>query len=129
MRRAKIVATIGPASNSPEILRKLISAGIDIARLNFSHGTHEEHGRAIQAIREAAEAIGRPISILQDLQGPPIRVGELATPVSVSAGQRLTLTTVANPRQGLIPVTYRHLPSAVMRGDRALMEDGLVARV
>ena len=129
MRRAKIVATIGPASNSPEILRKLISAGIDIARLNFSHGTHEEHGRSIQAIREAAEAIGRPISILQDLQGPRIRVGELATPVSVSAGQSLTLTTVANPPQGLIPVTYRHLPSDVKRGDRVLIDDGRIELV
>src|SRR5438105_14035776 len=110
MRRAKIVATIGPASNYPEILRKLISAGVDIARLNFSHGTHEEHGRAIQAIREAAEAIGRPISILQDLQGPRIRVGELTSPVSVAAGQMITLTTDEKPSQGLIPVTYRHLP-------------------
>src|SRR5437773_10971832 len=101
MRRAKIVATIGPASNSPEILRKLISAGIDIARLNFSHGTHEEHGRSIQAIREAAAAIGRPISILQDLQGSSDRVEELATTVSVAAGQLLTLTTVEHVREVL----------------------------
>ncbi|HEY3029951.1 MAG TPA: pyruvate kinase, partial [Bradyrhizobium sp.] len=61
MRRAKIVATIGPASNSPEMLRKLITAGVDVARLNFSHGTHEQHERTIRAIREAAEAVGRPV--------------------------------------------------------------------
>src|SRR6266581_3308619 len=100
MRRAKVVATIGPASDSQAILKDLIRAGIDVARLNFSHGTQEQHGRSIRAIREAAEAMGRPISILQDLQGPRIRVGELTTPVSVSAGQSLTLTTVEHPPEG-----------------------------
>src|SRR5207237_10846197 len=107
----------------------LIRCWIESARMNCSHGTHKEDGRSIQAIREAAEAIGRPISILQDLQGPRIRVGELATPVSVSAGQSLTLTTVANPPQGLIPVTYRHLPSDVKRGDRVLIDDGRIELV
>jgi pyruvate kinase len=129
MRRVKIVATIGPASDSLAILKNLIRTGIDVARLNFSHGTHEQHGRTIQAIREAAEEIGRPISILQDLQGPRIRIGRLPTPVPVSAGQSLTLTTDEIPDQGLIPVTYRHLPSDVQAGDRVLIDDGRIELV
>ena len=75
--KTKIVATIGPASESPEILRKLIASGLDVARLNFSHGSHEGHARIIGALREAAEAAGKPIAILQDLQGPRIRIGKL----------------------------------------------------
>ena len=126
MRRAKIVATIGPASASQASLQQLIRAGIDVARLNFSHGTQEEHGRTIQDIRAAALAVGRPIAILQDLQGPRIRVGHLSTPVSVSAGQSVTLSTEEDPPHGLIPVTYRHLPADVKPGDRILIDDGRI---
>jgi len=126
MRRAKIVGTIGPASESPEILGKLIAAGLDVARLNFSHGSHEQHARAIAAIRSAAASAGRPIAILQDLQGPRIRIGNLAEPVSVESGQTLTLTTDSQAGGGAIPVTYESLPADVKPGDRILIDDGLI---
>ena len=130
MRRVKIVATIGPASESPDILRKLIAAGLDVARLNFSHGSHEGHARIIGALREAAEAIGKPIAILQDLQGPRIRIGKLsAGPVLVEAGRSLTLTTDEEAVGGAIPVTYPHLPADVKPGDRILIDDGLIELV
>ena len=126
MRRAKIVGTIGPASESPALLGKLIAAGLDVARLNFSHGSHEQHARAIAAIRSAAAAAGRPIAILQDLQGPRIRIGNLAEPVSVESGQTLTLTTDSQAGGGAIPVTYESLPADVKPGDRILIDDGLI---
>jgi pyruvate kinase len=129
MRRAKIVATIGPASDSPAVLKLLMSAGVDVVRLNFSHGTHDEHGRTIRAVREAADAVGRPVSILQDLQGPRIRIGHLTTPVSVSTGQSVTLTTEEAPPEGLIPITYWHLPLEVKQGDRILIDDGRIELV
>jgi pyruvate kinase len=126
MRRAKIVGTIGPASESPAILGKLIAAGLDVARLNFSHGSHEQHARTIAAIRDAAASAGRPIAILQDLQGPRIRIGNLAEPVSVESGQTLTLTTDSQAGGGAIPVTYGSLPADVKPGDRILIDDGLI---
>ncbi|HJX86683.1 MAG TPA: pyruvate kinase, partial [Gemmatimonadales bacterium] len=75
MRRTKIVCTIGPASSSPEMLDRLVGAGMDVARLNFSHGTHAEHAQVIRALREGDPSWGRPITILQDLQGPKVRLG------------------------------------------------------
>ncbi|MEK7221723.1 MAG: pyruvate kinase, partial [Nitrospirota bacterium] len=126
MRRAKIVGTIGPASESPAILGKLIAAGLDVARLNFSHGSHEQHARTIAAIRSAAASAGRPIAILQDLQGPRIRIGNIAEPVSVESGQTLTLTTDSQAGGGAIPVTYGSLPADVKPGDRILIDDGLI---
>lgn len=126
MRRVKIVGTIGPASESSAILGKLIAAGLDVARLNFSHGSHEQHARTIAAIRSAAASAGRPIAILQDLQGPRIRIGNLAEPVSVESGQTLTLTTDAQAGGGAIPVTYESLPADVKPGDRILIDDGLI---
>ena len=126
MRRVKIVGTIGPASESPEILRQLIAAGLDVARLNFSHGTHEEHARTIQAVREAADSAGRPIALLQDLQGQRIRIGALDAPLPVESGQSLTLTTDDQASGGAIPVTYGHLPADVKPGDRILIDDGLI---
>src|SRR5512142_3025213 len=90
-RKAKIVATIGPASESEEVLEKLIVAGINVARLNFSHGTHEEHAERIARIRKVSAKVGCCIGILQDLQGPKIRVGELAQPVQLSEGEEVIL--------------------------------------
>ena len=75
--KTKIVCTLGPASSSVDVIEKMIRAGMDVARLNFSHGTHEEHLAAMNAVREAAERAGEPITILQDLQGPKIRTGNL----------------------------------------------------
>src|SRR5579872_4835129 len=87
-RRARIVCTIGPASNHESVLRDLMRAGMDVARLNFSHGTHEEHARLIDRIRRVAQKEGRAICILQDLQGPKIRTGRLKNriPVALKSG-------------------------------------------
>ena len=78
--KTKIVCTLGPASSSVDVIEKMIRAGMDVVRLNFSHGTHEEHLATIRTVREAAERAGEPIAILQDLQGPKIRTGKLASP-------------------------------------------------
>jgi len=93
-RKAKIVCTLGPASSSPAVVRELIRSGMDVARLNFSHGTQEEKARLISTIREVAASENRPICILQDLQGPKIRTGRLKyrTPVALKAGSRVTIT-------------------------------------
>ena len=93
MRRTKIVCTIGPASNSPEILEQLIRAGMNVARLNFSHGTHEDHGKTLDKIRSIASRLGRPIAILQDLAGPKIRIGEIKdSPITLEPEATFTIT-------------------------------------
>src|SRR5258706_2441998 len=93
-RRAKIVCTIGPASSAEAVLRDLLRAGMDVARLNFSHGTHEEHARLIDRLRRVAHQEDRTIAILQELQGPKMRTGRLKhrTAVALKAGQRITIT-------------------------------------
>ena len=85
-RKAKIVATIGPASHKEEILERLVHAGMNVARMNFSHGTHEQHAERIALIRKVSGRLGVPIGILQDLQGPKIRVGELPEIIQLSEG-------------------------------------------
>ncbi|MDE3226659.1 MAG: pyruvate kinase [Nitrospirota bacterium] len=131
MRKAKIVCTIGPASQSPAVLDRLIAAGLDAARLNFSHGSHESHARAIAAVREAAAGCGRVVAIIQDLQGPRIRIGALPAAVEAKAGAELTLTpegTSPEPEGGALrlPVTYPDLARDVKPGARILINDGLV---
>src|SRR5471032_1720895 len=93
-RKAKIVCTLGPSSNSETAIRDLMRLGMDVARLNFSHGTHEEHARMIDRLRRVAEKEGRTICILQDLQGPKIRTGRLKyrTPIAIKSGARLIIT-------------------------------------
>src|SRR5215469_8124650 len=93
-RSAKIVCTLGPASNSSEMIVRMMRAGMDVARLNFSHGTHEDHARTIKRVREASARLSRPIGILADLQGPKIRTGSLKDkqPIALKAGQRFTIT-------------------------------------
>ena len=126
VRRTKIVCTIGPASRSPEALEQLIRAGMDVARLNFSHGTQAEHLAVITAVRGIAERVGRPIAILQDLAGLKIRVGELASgAVTLEAGAPFTLTL----RQVLgssqeVSVPYPHLTQDLHAGDTVLLSDG-----
>jgi len=133
MRKAKIVCTIGPASNQPAILDRLIEGGMDVARLNFSHGTHEWHGRAVKAIREAAGRRRAAVAIIQDLQGPRIRVGGLAEGgVNLVPGH--TVRLVASQAQGApaapdIPVTYANLTRDVKPGARILIDDGLIELV
>ncbi len=128
MLRTKIVCTIGPASCSPEMLRALISSGMDVARLNFSHGDHEFHGENVSRIRRAAEEVGRPVAILMDLQGPKLRVGQMeGDGVPLPEGSEVTLTSRSViGSAGLIPVQYKQLPALVQAGDRILLDDGLL---
>jgi pyruvate kinase len=128
-RHSKIVCTIGPASSSPRIIERLIQAGMDVARLNFSHGKHEDHARSIEALRAAAIEHEKPIAILADLQGPKIRTGPLAggAPVTLRAGQRFVITTARVPGDSnCVSTTFRPLPREVHRGNRILLSDGLI---
>ncbi len=128
-RKVKIVATIGPASDDEDVLGALVEAGLDVARLNFSHGTHEEHAARIARIRRIAATQGRSVGILQDLQGPKIRVGALPAPLQLTAGQQVYLYPEADGtgthRQEIaIPVDFPELFAAVQEGDRLLLDDG-----
>ena len=129
--KAKIVATIGPASDSEPILRALIQAGLNVARLNFSHGTHEQHAARIQTIRKVAEALDTTIAILQDLQGPKVRVGNLDQPLILKVAERVILyaeedAPPAGPEQK-VPVAFVELFESVQTGDRLLLDDGRLA--
>ncbi len=128
MLRTKIVCTIGPASRSPEMLRELIRSGMNVARLNFSHGGHDVHGENIARIRNASEETGQPVAILIDLQGPKLRVGEMqGEGVVLTKGEPVTLTTrPITGRPGKVPVQFPSLPRLVQPGDRILMDDGLL---
>ena len=127
-RYARIVATLGPASQDEDTIRRLLQAGVDVARLNFSHGTHSDHLHTIQLLRSVAASLGRPITILQDLQGPKIRVGQLANgEESLAPGQKVTFTTRLNPVDPkLFPVDFAGLPDAVHPGGRILIDDGTI---
>ncbi|MCJ8500060.1 pyruvate kinase [Desulfatitalea alkaliphila] len=126
--KTKIVCTVGPASDSPEVLTTMIENGMSVARLNFSHGTHKEHGRVIGLIREISERLGRPVAILQDLGGPKIRVGAIAGDgLPLQPGQQLILTNQAGEAKGnRVSVSYGDLPSQVKAGNRILLADGLM---
>ena len=128
-RHSKIVCTIGPASSSPRIIERLMQAGMDVARLNFSHGKHEDHARNIGALRAAAIEHEKPVAIIADLQGPKIRTGSLAggVPVTLGAGQRFVITTARVPGDSnCVSTTFRPLPREVHRGNRILLSDGLI---
>jgi len=128
-RSAKIVCTLGPSSDSAEMIERLMRAGMDVARLNFSHGTHEEHARSIKRLREASMRLSKPIGILADLQGPKIRTGALVDGgrVQLSAGQLFTISTRDFPGTSAgVSTTYKRLPRDVARGDRILLGDGLI---
>jgi pyruvate kinase len=124
--RAKIIATLGPASRDKKTIRKLIQAGMDVARINFSHGTQEEHAQVITDLREAAAELNHPVTILQDLSGPKIRTGEMAEgPVEIHQGNELVLTTEdALGTASRIQVSFPALPSSVSPGGRILLDDG-----
>jgi pyruvate kinase len=127
MRHTKIVATVGPASSSPSTLRELIAAGVDVFRLNFSHGERETHAAVIAAIRVASDETRRPVSILQDLSGPKIRTGRLADgkPLMLLEGESLVLATGdTEGGPGRVTTTYAELARAVLPGDRLLLDDG-----
>jgi pyruvate kinase len=128
MRRTKIVATIGPASRERKVLESLAQAGVDVVRLNFSHGEHEQHLEVMQATREIAAHLGRPIALLQDLSGPKIRIGRLKDdkPVELREGARVTITTDESIEgtDKIISTTYEPLPRDVSPRDRILLDDG-----
>lgn len=125
--RTKIVGTLGPSSNTAESIRSLVQAGLDVARINFSHGTHEQHAKTIKTVRDVADELGRPVAILGDLQGPRIRIGDLPEVISLIEGSDVVLvpeTVHGNP--GEIPITYDALANDVSPGNRILINDGLL---
>jgi pyruvate kinase len=127
-RRAKIVCTLGPASSSPEQVAGLVTAGLDVARLNMSHGTQADHLRAYQAVRAASDAAGRSVGVLVDLQGPKVRLGSFASgPVRLTAGAEFTITGKDVPGDNAeATTTYPGLASDVRAGDQILVDDGRV---
>jgi len=128
MPKTKIVCTIGPASSSKAMIRNMILSGMNVARLNFSHGTHREHQKKIDIIRDVSRELERPVAILQDLCGPKIRVGYIADPgVQLSPGQVFILTTqVIDGDERRVSVTYADLPREVKPGDKILLADGML---
>jgi pyruvate kinase len=126
MPRAKIVCTLGPASSTPDRIGELIDAGMSVARLNFSHGSHEDHARMLQIVRSEAERRGKAIAALLDLQGPKIRIGKLANgQIELRPGAELTITTeniLGDERK--VSTTYQGLPRDVKAGDQILLDDG-----
>src|SRR5580704_17862068 len=128
-RHSKIVCTIGPATRTPKMIDRLLEAGMDVARLNLSHGTHEEHAKNISTLRAAAVEHEKPIAILADLQGPKIRTGPLAGggPVMLRTGQRFVITTARVLGDSTrVNTVFTPLPREVHRGDRILLSDGLI---
>jgi pyruvate kinase len=129
MRRTKIVATLGPATETPEQIAQLIEAGMDVARINLSHGTHSEHAARIAAVRQEAERAGRAVGLLMDLQGPKIRTGPLpdGKPVELNEGAEFTITTRQIPGSDReVRTDYAAFPRDVHPGDRILISDGLI---
>ncbi len=127
-RKVKIIATIGPASDSEETLEALIHAGMNVARLNFSHGTHEEHAARIKRIRQVAKRLGRPIGILQDLQGPKLRIGQLPEALQLANGEKVCFFASEDktPKRKckMIPVDFPALFDTVQVDDPLLLDDG-----
>ncbi|WP_248582089.1 pyruvate kinase [Nocardioides sp. InS609-2] len=128
MRRAKIVCTLGPATSSPEQIRTLVDAGMDVARLNMSHGSHEDHARSYRLVREASDAKGHGVGIFADLQGPKIRLETFAEGrVMLEVGQTWTITVRDVPGDAVIcGTTYKGLPGDVAPGDPILIDDGKI---
>src|SRR5689334_13586114 len=128
MRRAKIICTLGPATDSEEQIRALVAAGMDIARFNLSHGSYEEHEARYRRVREASDAAGRAVGVLVDLQGPKIRLGKFADgPVELVAGPAFTITAGDVPGGATcVSTTYSGLPRDCEPGDAILVDDGRI---
>ena len=128
MKKTKIICTIGPASQNPETIKKLILAGMNVARLNFSHGSYEEQGNKFRMIQEASKELGIPVAVLQDTKGPEIRLRDFANgKEELKAGQKFTLTTeeIAGTNEK-VSITYKQLPNDVEEGMAILLDDGLI---
>jgi pyruvate kinase len=125
--KTKIVATVGPASSSKEMLRALIKEGVDVFRLNFSHGKHEDHLKVIHNVRELNQELGTHIALLQDLQGPKIRVNEIEDGVVLVSGQEIIITTrQMKGNNEIVSTSYESLPKDVKPGDMILIDDGKI---
>jgi len=127
-RKTKIVATLGPATDTPERIKELIAAGVDVFRLNLSHGTRADHKRRIDTVRDVSAGFMRQVAILMDIQGPKIRIGKVQEGgVILKEGSVITITTedmIGN--EEVVPTTYRGLPEDLSAGDRILIDDGLL---
>jgi len=130
MKRTKIVCTIGPASNKEQILKRMIKAGMNVARLNFSHGKYPDHKKVINLIRKVSQQLDQPITILQDLQGPRIRLGVLPEEgIKLKTGQKIILTTNPKAKLPKVSVTYNKMHLDVKKGQKLLLVDGLITLV
>jgi pyruvate kinase len=125
-RRTKIVATIGPASGSKETIESLVRAGMDGARLNFSHGTHDQHAEWARLVREVQEEVRRPLALIADLQGPKLRIGDLAQPIDLQRGAEVVVTGGAHAEDGCLPVSPAVIGEVLRPGHEVLIDDGHV---
>ena len=128
MRKTKIVCTLGPASSSEEVMEKMLKAGMNVARLNFSHGDHEGHGKTIDTFRKVRDALGMPAAVMLDTKGPEIRTGNFeGGRVELEDGQLFTLTTENIEGNSTVSaVTYKDLPHELNAGDKVLIDDGKI---
>ena len=127
--RTKVVATMGPAASTPEVVTDLVRAGMDIARINMSHGHHEHHRRGVELVREASRRVGRPVAILADLQGPKLRIGRLDDPVRLDDGEIVTIAPEGEHSADELPTSYTRLAEEVTGGTRLLLDDGQIELV
>lgn len=129
VRRCKIIGTIGPSSSDPKVLRELLESGMDIARLNFSHGQHSDHAEAIRSLRQISQETKRNLTILQDLQGPKIRAGQLLNgAITINPGEKYTLTYgIKQTDPNVIPIDYKNLIHDIKVGELVLMDDGMLS--
>ena len=126
MLRTKIICTLGPASTSPDAILELVQGGMNLARLNMSHGVREDHRAAIGFIRDAAAQVGQPVGIMVDLSGPKIRVGELGASIELKKGKAVVVAPYDKVQPGEIPCSYRSLSRELQPGDTLLLDDGLL---
>lgn len=129
LHRTKIVATIGPASSSPDVIRQMILAGMNVARLNFSHGSYEAHARVVTVLRSISEELDNPLTLLQDLQGPKIRVGQLPDgTIKLVEGESVTLVPLAESTDepNTVPIDYPYVAEEAQSGTQVLLDDGLL---
>src|SRR5271154_5265396 len=131
LRRTKIVATLGPATDDPAVLSEIVRAGVDVVRLNFSHGAVADHARRVEQVREAARQNGRYVGVLGDLQGPKIRIDRfVAGKVQLNDGADFTLDASLGVNEGTnqsVGIAYKKLPSDVFAGDVLLLNDGQIS--
>ncbi|KPJ84259.1 MAG: hypothetical protein AMS19_01280 [Gemmatimonas sp. SG8_23] len=126
MLRTKVVCTLGPSSSDPETVLAMVQGGMNLARINMSHGSRDDHRASIETVRDACSEVGRPVAVLVDLAGPKIRVGELDEPIELARGSTVTLAPEATARPGEIPTTYAPLAEEIRANDSVLIDDGLL---